>query len=109
MIIGAVTVTPKRVPAGGLVHIYCETRAGTAAGTLTTPGTSMKFGYYDPSGDLTALASMTAGSTGIYTLAIQTATTSEPGERRMYFQAIHTDGTSELITERGDARNWEVV
>lgn len=108
MLIGALTVTPKRVAAGGLVHVYVETRAGTAAGALTNPGTSIKFGFYDPSGDLTALATMTTGSTGTHTLAIQTATTSEPGERRPYVQAVHTDGTSELITKHGDERNFEV-
>lgn len=108
MLIGGLTVSPKRVTAGGIVHVYVETRAGTAAGALTTPGTSIKVGFFDPSGDAVALTAMTTGSAGTHTYAYQTVTSKEPGFYRLYVEAIHTDGTSILITELGDPRNFEV-
>ncbi len=107
MLIEGVTANPKRVNAGSLVHIGCRTR--NAAGTLTTPGTTYKVGFYDPSGDLVALTAMTVDSTGVLSYPYATVTSKEAGEYRLYFEMVHTDGTTTLITELGDPRNFEVV
>lgn len=106
MLIEGLTVNPKRGAAGTLFHVNVRTR--TAAGVLTTPGTSIKFGFYDPAGTLTALTAMTTDSAGVHSYAVASTTAFVTGEYRLYVEAIHTDGTSPLITERGDPRNFEV-
>lgn len=107
MLIEGLTANPKRVAAGGIVHLNFRTR--TFAGVLTNAGTSAKIGFFDPSGDAIALSSaITPTATGTYDYAYQTVTSKEPGSYRLYVEAIHTDGTSNLITELGDPRNFEV-
>lgn len=108
MLIEGLTANPKRVAAGGLVHLNFRTRAATT-GALTNAGTSAKIGFFDPSGTAVSLSSaITPDSTGVYSYAYQTVTSKVPGEYRIYVETIHTDGTSDLITERGDPRNFEV-
>ena len=108
MIIAPIASNPKRVTAGGLVVISCETR--TNAGVLTTPGTSISIIIYGPGGatDQTS-ASMTTGSTGIHTYTYQTVTTKPSGERTVEIIAVHTDGSSRVRSVPGDACNFEVV
>ena len=108
MIIAPIASNPKRVTAGGLVVVSCETR--TNAGVLTTPGTSISIIIYGPGGatDQSSVA-MTAGSTGIYSYTYQTVTTKPSGERTVEIIAVHTDGTSKVRSVPGDACNFEVV
>lgn len=108
MIIAPIVSNPKRVTAGGLVVVSCETR--TAAGVLTTPGTSISVLIYGPSGatDRTSVAMVTS-SAGIHSYAFAVPTTIPSGERTIEIIAVHTDGTSKVRTEPGNAANFEVV
>jgi hypothetical protein len=107
MLIYPVASNPKRVPAGGIVVVSCETRS--SAGVLTTPGTSIKITIYDPSGATAKTATaMTAGSTGIYSYTYDTVTTRLGGEYTFQIETVHTDGTSLYRTNPGNAANFEV-
>ena len=108
MLIAPIASNPKRVTAGSLVVISCETR--TAAGVLTTPGTSISLLIYGPGGatDRTSVAMVTS-SAGIHSYAFAFPTTVPSGERTLEVIAIHTDGTSRVRTEPGNAANFEGV
>lgn len=107
MLIYPVVSAPKRVPAGSIVTVACETR--TAAGVLTTPGTSIKVRIYEANGTVAqALTAMTTASAGVHSYNYATVTTKAGGEYLIEIEAVHTDGTTLFRSKPGMACNFEV-
>lgn len=92
--ISPIIANPSVQTLGGMVYISTEMRS--AAGTLTTPGTSYTIQISGPSGTVTqAYTTMTLGSSaGLFYYNYATAPTDSPGKYSVQIKAVDGGNTS---------------